>query len=376
MKTHPVTHSPVARTCALCGSAGTGRYCGNCGAALQDAPTPWQDGVYLGTHRAQFVRVAPHELRELIPLLFAPFRHLDAIPTARWRATLLIAGVSIVPLASLNLFVALNDPVDAYRAYGLYFSALWALLFAAAFRTTGIHWRLGLLAYFGTMVVGMAALTISLLSGLEALRGPFVGSHAIGVAIPGSILFIGVPEELCKALVLFVIWRYAKDARLRAFVFYGILSGLGFGIKEGLGYQLGDYAAAAARHNFGFITYYLESVLRLTSLPFFHAVWTGIAAFLLWFAQHVEKDRNGLIVLAIAIPATLHGLYDALSDPYPGLALIAVAVAVGIFGIYVASAARFERALGLPVDDDDDVVPSAAPAVTAGASVPPAPSSA
>ena len=101
-------------------------------------------------------------------------------------------------------------------------------------------------------------------------------------------------------------------------MFYGLISGLGFGIKEGVGYQLGPYAAEAAKTGH-FAAFYLESVLRLTSLPFFHAVWTGIAAYLIWFAARLPSARAGLLVLALVIPATYHGLYDALVDRSPML---------------------------------------------------------
>jgi RsiW-degrading membrane proteinase PrsW (M82 family) len=341
--------------CWSCGTPPAGRYCGTCGVELAGAGGTWQDTIYLGPRNAALYRRAPHEIRALLPVLLEPFRHLDAIAPGRWRNVALTAAMGIAPLALVSFFEGNHDSVDAYRTLGLYFSALWALFFASAFRATGIRWRLGLFAYFGTTLVGMTLLLASLALNIELVRAPLVAAHSAWIAIPSAIAFIGVPEELTKALVLFAIWRFFGLPPLRAFLFYGLISGLGFGIKEGVHYQLGPYAAAATRSG-AFAGYYLESVVRLTSLPFFHAVWAGIAAWLIWFAARIPSARAGLLVLAILIPATFHGVYDALVDRAPLPALVVVGSSIVLLGIYAASAAQFERWFGLEVDDDDGVV--------------------
>jgi RsiW-degrading membrane proteinase PrsW (M82 family) len=346
----------VTAGCWSCGTAPVGRYCGMCGVELGAAGGTWQDTVYLGPRNAALYRRAPREIRALVPVLLEPFRHLDAIAPGRWRNVGLIAVMGIAPLAFISYFESVKDAVDAFRVLGLYFSALWALFFASAFRATGIHWRLGLAAYFGTTLIAMTLLLTSLALNIELVRTPFVAAHNLWIAIPGAIAFIGIPEELTKALVLFAIWRFAGPLpTLRAFLFYGLISGLGFGIKEGVHYQLGPYTAAAARSG-AFAGFYLDSVLRLTSLPFFHAVWTGIAAWLIWFAARIPSARAGLLVLAILVPAAFHGLYDALVGRSPVLALVVVGLSIVLLGIYAASAAQFERWFGLEVDDDDGVV--------------------
>jgi RsiW-degrading membrane proteinase PrsW (M82 family) len=327
-----------------------------CGADLSVTGRTWQDGVYLGPHNAALYRRAPREIFAVMPVLLEPFKHLDTISPDRWRNVALTAVMGIAPLALISIFEQRHDPVTAFRALGLYFSALWALYFAAAFRATGIRWRLGLAAYFGTTFIGMALLTISLVLNIELLRDPLIVSKNLWVSIPSAIVLIGFPEELTKALVLFAIWRFTKQLpTLRAFLFYGLISGLGFGIKEGVGYQLGPYAAEATRTG-SFAMFYLESVLRLTSLPFFHAVWTGIAAYLIWFAARIPSARAGLLVLAVMIPATYHGLYDALVDRAPVVALVVVGYSIVMLGIYAAFAAQFERWFGLDVDDDEAAV--------------------
>ncbi|MEA2784400.1 MAG: protease PrsW, partial [Candidatus Eremiobacteraeota bacterium] len=342
--------------CWSCGTPPAGRYCGTCGVELAAGGGTWQDTVYLGPRNAALYRRAPREIRALLPVLLEPFRHLDAIAPGRWRNVALIAVMGIAPLAFVSYFESVKDAVDAFRVLGLYFSALWALFFASAFRATGIRWRLGLAVYFGTTLGAMTLLLASLLLNLELLRAPLVAAKNLWISIPSAIAFIGLPEELTKALVLFAIWRFAGQLPpLRAFLFYGLISGLGFGIKEGVHYQLGPYAAAASRSH-EFAGFYLDSVLRLTSLPFFHAVWTGIAAWLIWFGARIPSARAGLLALAILVPATFHGLYDALVGRSQTLALVVVGLSIVLLGIYAASAAQFERWFGLEVDDDDGVV--------------------
>jgi protease PrsW len=342
-----VTATAAPPVCPSCGAPATGRYCGRCGAEIGAANAGWQSGIYLGREAALYRR-APREIRTILPLLLEPFRHLDAIPPATWRSIVLVALMGIAPLALIALLQA--HELRAYWAIGIYFSALWAVFFGGAFHSTGIHWRRALFAYFGTSIVGMTLLAISLVLNLELLRDPFIAAHNLLISVPASILFIGFPEELTKAMVLFAMWRFGGVPGLRAFVFYGLLSGLGFGINEGISYQSGPYLAEAHRTG-DYGGYYLESVLRLTSLPFFHAVWAGTAAYLIWFGARVRSARAGFLVLAVLIPATFHGLYDALADHSTTLSLIVVGLSIVLLGIYVASAPQFERWLGLGADE-------------------------
>ncbi len=351
-----MTATATVTVCWSCGCAATegGKFCGDCGCDLASPPGDWQAGIYLGRGRSALYRRAPHEIRQLLPILFAPFGHLNAIPANRWRWIALTAVMGLYPLALVAIIGRINDSADGFKAIAFYFSAIWALFFASAFRAAGLSWRLSLLTYFGTTIVGMSLLLISLSLNLEALRDPFINATSLLISIPSSILFIGFPEELTKALVLLAIWRWAKQLpALRAFMFYGMLSGLGFGIQEGVSYVLGPYAAEYTKDQ-NVAVYLFEILLRLSSLPFFHAMWTGIAAFLIWFAARIPSARAGLIFLAILIPATFHGLYDGLIGPHVGWALVVAGTSTVLLGIYAASAAQFERWFGLTVDDSDE----------------------
>jgi RsiW-degrading membrane proteinase PrsW (M82 family) len=150
-----------------------------------------------------------------------------------------------------------------------------------------------------------------------------------------------VNEELCKAAVLF--WwatRPGKQLTPQTVVFYGMMSGLGFGIFEGVKYQTGVNREA------GVDGAYLMNIARLTSLPFIHAVWTGVAGYFIGFAALNPRKRYGLWVVAIAVPATLHGLYDAFGG---GLASLVMAfLSVILLSTYLANVQQMQRHFSAP----------------------------
>jgi RsiW-degrading membrane proteinase PrsW (M82 family) len=333
------------RACAACGAHGTGSYCGVCGRDYNTGAPSWQDGIYLG-HSAPLYRRGAREIRRVLPLLLAPFRHLDAIPHAVWRFAAFVAFLGVAPLIAGDILGQNNNSALKSWALGLYFSLVWAAFFAALFREAGIRWRYAFAAYFGTMLIGLFVLDAALILNLEAFRDPFLNAGRLWIAIPAYVVFVGFPEELCKALVLFVMLRWGRLPPLRAFIYYGILSGLGFGIAEGVGYQRGQYFSYAQQSG-NFVEYFFLSVLRLTSLPLLHAAWTGIAAFLLWFAANVRTARTGLVILAICIPALFHGLYDGFSNAIDALALAIGALSIALLAIYIASAKPLEEAFAI-----------------------------
>ena len=92
-----------------------------------------------------------------------------------------------------------------------------------------------------------------------------------------------------------------------------MLSGLGFGIYEGVAYQ------QTINREQGIDTAYFLNIARLTSLPFLHAMWTGIAGYFISFSALVPSKKYGLWVLAILIPAILHACYNTFGWSILGL---------------------------------------------------------
>jgi RsiW-degrading membrane proteinase PrsW (M82 family) len=336
-----------AHLCEACGAQADHRYCPNCGRDVRFGPHSWQDGIYLGRGAALYRRT-PREVFELLPLLIAPFRHLDAITPATWRLVVLIVILGVMPVAGLSIF---PSGQLAFWIIGLYFSFVWALLFGALLAPSTTNLRLELTAYFGTAFIAVPLLYVALALNLQALRTPFLTDHVSLASIVAYISFVGIPEELTKALVLFALWRWTRLPGLRTFILYGLLSGLGFGIAEGIHYQEGLNLTEAQKAS-DFAGYYFVNVLRLTTLPLLHAVWTGIAAFLIWFAARVPPLRAGFIVLAILIPATYHGTYDALTDTMPWVSLLVATISIVALAIYTAQAEQLQAWLDISLREN------------------------
>src|SRR5579871_6969726 len=69
---------------------------------------------------------------------------------------------------------------------------------------------------------------------------------------------------------------------------------------------------------------------RLITLPLLHAIWSGIFAYFVALASVNRNVAKGLLLAGLLITATLHGLYDTLSD-----SLLGVAVAIGCILIFI-----------------------------------------
>jgi RsiW-degrading membrane proteinase PrsW (M82 family) len=122
-------------------------------------------------------------------------------------------------------------------------------------------------------------------------------------------------------------------------LFYGLMSGLGFGIYEGVDYQMERnfrYASSGGE-------YYLLNVLRLTTLPFLHAMWTGIAGYFIGFAGLYPRRQRGLMIIGIGVPVLLHGLYNSFNQTIIGLGFALLTVLV--LNLYLARSVEFEEAL-------------------------------
>ena len=58
-----------------------------------------------------------------------------------------------------------------------------------------------------------------------------------------------------------------------------------------------------------------------------HAIWCGIAGYFVSFAKLYPKYRISLYMLALAVPAILHGLYDTLVSTNKFFVIFALVVA-------------------------------------------------
>lgn len=118
-------------------------------------------------------------------------------------------------------------------------------------------------------------------------------------------------------------------------VFYGLMAGISFGVFEGVQYQM----TVNAEQTYDVL--FFLNIARLTSLPFLHACWCGIAGYFLSFAP---KYRRGLYVLAISIPAIVHGLYDSFAD-LGAISLVMVFLGLMLLMMYLKQSVDYQSKL-------------------------------
>ncbi len=294
-----------------------------------------------------FTRKAGEDLRALTPHLLLPF---DQLRTFRWsekRTLLFVAAIGLSPLLIDALFTTQGDLKSAYWAVAFYFSVWWGLLFYHLFPAPAIDVANCVISFLGTGIVSIGLLLplyqIPPLSWLYH----WTRSYSLIQQIIGCTVGVGLPEEVCKMAVLFFLLTRAGRFHPRSMLFYGLMAGLGFGIYEGVGYQMGRNVAASG----GYLApYYLWNVMRLTSVPFLHAIWTATAGYFLAFAWQYPKRKAGLIIVAVALPSLFHSSYDLFALRDQSFAALGVALmSVVTLYLYLGKTQEFERGLGAPL---------------------------
>ena len=160
------------------------------------------------------------------------------------------------------------------------------------------------------------------------------------LSIVGYIAGVGLTEEFAKMIPLLILaWRAKEPLLPQTLVYYGLMSGIAFGVFEGVQYQTTVNAQA------DYTTSFVLNIARLTSLPFLHAIFCGICGYFTAFARLYPRYRRSLYVLALAIPATLHGLYDAFASVFYPLAIAVAFFAVLMLMAYLRKSATFQARL-------------------------------
>ena len=307
-------------------------------------------------------------LLAMLPLAWATFRPGDHAPTAARVAATVEAHPEVRPA-----YDALPDPApkadvlailpgdrcdgallpyDTWDHWGLaaasaagFFglilllfppghSKLWHLALIAAFTgTAGIFLLLAFqfVAFHVGFVIPRGAL--SLAWDLVALIGQSyrmaLGDHGVVLSAIGFTAGVGLCEETCKALPLlfkvrgptgtgggFLSWRSA--------MLWGLVSGVGFGVSEGITYSSDYYNGVRGGQIY---------VVRFVSCVALHAIWAAAVGIAIYrhrasFVGHLHAaEWLGQTVKVIVVPMCLHGLYDTLLKQQYDAAALGVALA-------------------------------------------------
>lgn len=210
-----------------------------------------------------------------------------------------------------------------FYTISLYFSVIWGLFFFYFFRTSQVKIKTTILLFFGLQVCVFLLWDILKLPTWPIINVLYAWTenNLLILKLLGFIFGVGLFEELVKALPLLFILRNAKQPLIpQTMVFYGLMGGIAFGVFEGVQYQL------TVNTNLDYANAFFMNIARLTSLPFLHAVWSGIAGYFLSFSNLYPRYRVSLYFLALMLPATIHGIYDVLGWSILGLLMILLSV--------------------------------------------------
>jgi RsiW-degrading membrane proteinase PrsW (M82 family) len=145
----------------------------------------------------------------------------------------------------------------------------------------------------------------------------------------GFTFGVGFCEEVCKLLPL--LWHFKRTAKLdlSGAVLWGLASGIGFGVSEGITYSADQYNGIHTGEIYG---------VRFVSCVALHAIWNGFSAVLLWKWQNdlqaIDKWYDWFIPLfkIAGVSMVLHALYDtALKKDHELVALVTAVVSFAAF---------------------------------------------
>ena len=242
----------------------------------------------------------------------------EIVQKATWtsdKRLLVLALVGLVPL--LLQFIAFSKWIVFY-SISLYSSVIWGLFFYYFFKTKQVKLRTTLSVFFLTQLFVFAIWGF----GINKLNVfySFEGFHRLIPRLLFFVLAVGLTEEFAKAVPILIISAKSKEPLVpQTLVFYGLMSGIAFGVFEGVQYQMGVNAEMEYTASF------FSNIARLTSLPFLHAIWCGICGYFISFAKLYPKYRKSMYCLALSIPALMHGLYDTFCSSFIGM-LIAIPI--------------------------------------------------
>lgn len=308
--------------------------------ASSQSPTAAADGA--GEEGPSLAMLEQMSLDEVMAML--PGHRLEGALVSRdsylhW----LFAFVSVGAYMTFFVLLASDRSAQPLHLLGLgFFTAtvgIFMLLVVQAMSMLGIVGGRGVA---GLILLVLALIGLSYRAALDPDIG-FVGSFF------GFTFGVGLCEELCKALPLLMYYRFSHKQTWRGAFLWGLASGAGFGVSEGVMYSQDFYNGIAGPGIY---------IVRFVSCVALHAVWSGSVGISIHQRQDLLKPDHddwwaniwlycfGVLRL-IAIPMVLHGLYDTMLKKE--MELLALVVAAASFGYLAWLISRLRHS-----DDEDE----------------------
>ena len=172
-------------------------------------------------------------------------------------------------------------------------------------------------------------------------------SNGFLLSFVGYTCGVGFCEEVCKALPL--LWHFRTQGKLtwRGAWVWGLASGAGFGVAEGILYSSRYYNGLSTGGIYG---------VRFISCVALHAIWSAAVGVMLYRRQDLFRKAEGFLgmvaqtIIIIAVPMVLHGLYDTLlKQDYAVWALAAAVASFAWLAWQIERTVHQERTNALPV---------------------------
>ncbi|MBW4464694.1 MAG: PrsW family intramembrane metalloprotease [Pegethrix bostrychoides GSE-TBD4-15B] len=252
-----------------------------------------------------------------------PYREVLSLALYRSSRVRLLLFLGLFPLV-INLIAERVSLEQTAWLLGIYYASIWGVVLYNLIKPVQFSWQLTLICVLFTTGIGIPMLLI--LQQVPPFRSLY---HAIEggllFRIVGFILGVGVLEEICKALPVYLLVFYKKLRDPLSTAFYGAMSGLGFAIAEGVAYSF-RYASGLSKGQLELGSYVAANTIRFVSLPLFHAILAGIVGYFIGLTLINPSRRSALCFVGVLIAATLHGLYNTFAGGLPGLLIVGFAI--------------------------------------------------
>ena len=149
----------------------------------------------------------------------------------------------------------------------------------------------------------------------------------------GFMVGVGLLEEGIKAIPLLWYTNSVGNLSWRAMILWGLASGIGFGVSEGITYSADFYNGILSADIY---------VVRFVSCVALHAIWSASAAVFIYQQREMVEAAvspwewiNAAFTVVI-VSTFLHGLYDTMmKKDYVLGGIIVAAASVGVLGMQI-----------------------------------------
>ena len=242
-----------------------------------------------------------------------PFKYLNS--SVKENAIIYIL-LAIVLIPILALFTSVI-PILSYSIYGVYFASIWAIILYKIIATKQTDLRIILTISVTTILVSIFSIVLFHQTSIWSVFENLINSNNIISKFFSMLFGVAILEEALKQVFVYVtIIRDKKVILPRTAILYGMIAGLSFGIFEGIQYQMTVNKELTIDVN------YFANIIRLTSLPFFHAIWAGIGAYFISLSFIELKYKYSFRLMGLFIPALLHAFYNTFGLNVFGIAIV------------------------------------------------------